>query len=412
MALFFWAVLGGPAAMAAVQEPELPATLHVTGTVTELKKYTFRIQSGEQEYTIGLAPNATIRQRIQRPVFEFAKRRIVPELHGLPQLEPDSEPAVTIGLPAPLYIRAWYPTAKEMERFWESGTVRRLTRYELSDRPPEQPCTFRPDRLELAGQIETIDSRGVAVIDCAGERVQAQLQDREASLAGGTILDLLPFVTVIEAVVVPAREEMGGADKAGASSPRFMATKVIFTRIPDPLLTEDPALPRVLWLGDESAIAMLSATRKELAGVANLQRPVENCGGSANVDRLATWLGPWRQPGRQWDVIVVNFGRHDLATDDAEYVRRLGQWIEQLRATGAKLVWHPTLRRVPAETENQARFDALNQLALAELKAHHPGVAICDPMAGLDPAALGQFKPPEWWSHVARALAASIKSAR
>ncbi len=154
----------------------------VEGTVIEQKKYTFRIQSGEQEYTISLAPNAAIRQRIQRPVFEFAKRRIVPELHGLPPLAEGAEPAVTIGLPDPLYIRAWYPTANEMERFWESGTVRRLPHYELSGRPPEQLCAFTPGRLELAGRIESIDSRGVAVIDCGGERVQAQLQDREASL--------------------------------------------------------------------------------------------------------------------------------------------------------------------------------------------------------------------------------------
>ncbi len=399
----------------AAQEQAAAGPRTVAGTVIEQKKYTFRIQAGDQEYTIGLAPNAAIRQRIQRPVFEFAKRRIVPELHGLPPRAEGAEPAVSISLPAPLYIRAWYPSANEMERFWESGTVRRLPRYELSGRMPEQPCTFTPGRLELAGQIESIDSRGVAVIDCGGERVQAQLQDREASLVGGTIRDLLPFVTTIEAMVVPAEEEeegTGGArtDKAGASSPRWTATEVVFTRIPDPLLNEDPALPRVLWLGDESAIAMLSATRKELAGVANLQRPVENCGGSANVRRLDSWLGPWRQPGRQWDVIVFNFGRHDLATDDAEYVRRLGEWVKQLRTTEAKLVWLPTLRRIPDETENQSRFDEINALARAELLASHPDILVCDPLTGLAPEELADLKPPAWWTRVARALAESVKS--
>lgn len=388
----------------------------VAGTVIELRKYTFCIQSGDgEDHTIELAPNAVIRQRIQRPVFEFTKRRIVPELHGLLPAAPGAEPPVSISLPDPLYIRAWYPSVNELERFWESGTVRRLPRYELSGKPPGETGVFRPERLELAGRIESIDSRGVAVIDCGGERVQAQLQDREASLVGGTIGDLLPFVTEIEAAVEMAEgtenEEAVRTDKAGALSPRWVATEVVFTRIPDPLLAEDQALPRVLWLGDESAIAMLPAARRELAGVVNLQRPVENCGGGANVARLAAWLGPWKETGRQWDVIVFNFGRHDLATSDADYVRRLGEWVEQLKLTGAKLVWLPTLRRVPAEAENQARFDQLNHLALTELQARHPDVVISDPLAGLDPAGIDQLKPAEWWTHVAKALATTVKSA-
>ena len=65
---------------------------------------------------------------------------------------------------------------------------------------------------------------------------------------------------------------------------------------------DDPALPRVLLIGDSISIGYTVPVRAALAGKANVHRPRTNCGPtSRGVENIDAWLGD-----EQWDVIHFN----------------------------------------------------------------------------------------------------------
>lgn len=101
---------------------------------------------------------------------------------------------------------------------------------------------------------------------------------------------------------------------------------------------DDPKLPRVLLIGDSVSRGYTQATRKALAGKANVHRAPANCGPTASgLKNIDVWLGDGR-----WDVIHFNFGIHDRSTPLADYTQRLEQLIERMQKTGARLVWAST----------------------------------------------------------------------
>jgi len=109
---------------------------------------------------------------------------------------------------------------------------------------------------------------------------------------------------------------------------------------------DDPALPRVLLIGDSISIGYTVPVRELLKGVANVHRIPENAGPTKNgVEHIGDWLGEGK-----WDVIHFNFGLHDLKImDDGNhqveieaYATNLRKIIESMHATGAKLIWANT----------------------------------------------------------------------
>jgi acyl-CoA thioesterase-1 len=117
-------------------------------------------------------------------------------------------------------------------------------------------------------------------------------------------------------------------------------------------VVDDPALPRVLLIGDSISIGYTTPVRELLRGVANIHRVPENGGPtSRGVQQLDKWLGDGK-----WDVIHFNFGLHDIKLDDAgkpltsaaDYEANLRAIVARLRATGARLVF-ATTTPVPAE---------------------------------------------------------------
>jgi hypothetical protein len=118
---------------------------------------------------------------------------------------------------------------------------------------------------------------------------------------------------------------------------------------------EDPALPRVLILGDSISIGYTPHVRERLAGKANVNRPDDNCASTSfGLQKIDEWLGDTR-----WDLIHFNFGLHDLKYVDAQgqavsveqgalqvppkqYEKQLEQLVRRLQETGAKLVWCST----------------------------------------------------------------------
>ena len=101
---------------------------------------------------------------------------------------------------------------------------------------------------------------------------------------------------------------------------------------------DDPKLPRVLLIGDSVSRGYTQATRKALAGKANVHRAPANCGPTASgLKNMDAWLGEGK-----WDLIHFKFGIHDRATPAADYVQRLDQIVQRLQKTGAKLIWATT----------------------------------------------------------------------
>ena len=138
---------------------------------------------------------------------------------------------------------------------------------------------------------------------------------------------------------------------------------------------DDPKLPRVLLIGDSVSRGYTLATRKAMAGKANVHRAPENCGPTANgLKKLDIWLGQGK-----WDVIHFNFGIHDRATPAADYEQRLDTIVTKLKATGAKIIWASTTPVPPDTKDGPAAAKAIvekNEIAARVAQKH--GIATDD----------------------------------
>jgi acyl-CoA thioesterase-1 len=145
---------------------------------------------------------------------------------------------------------------------------------------------------------------------------------------------------------------------------------------------DDPALPRVLLIGDSISIGYTPATRKLLAGKANVHRIPENGGPTTNgTAKIQKWLGEGK-----WDVIHFNWGLHDIKLASGshqvpidEYEKNLRTLVKILKATGAKLIWASTTP-VPMGKLNPPRKneDVIAYNKVAKKIMEENGVAIDD----------------------------------
>ena len=170
---------------------------------------------------------------------------------------------------------------------------------------------------------------------------------------------------------------VGAGEQASAQRPA--------TKRPDPAFApvkDDPALPRVLLIGDSISIGYTVPVQKLLAGKANVHRIPTNGGptinGLANLDR---WLGRGR-----WDVIHFNWGLHDLKLIDGQqqippdqYESNLQELVERLKKTKAKLIWCSSTPVSPG-TKGPVRSneDVIAYNAVAKQIMQHNGIAIDD----------------------------------
>jgi hypothetical protein len=184
----------------------------------------------------------------------------------------------------------------------------------------------------------------------------------------------------IALLIVPMVSALASAQatQPAAASPR---------RTPNPAFApvkDDPALARVLLIGDSISIGYTIPTREKLKDKANVHRPAANCGPTTRgIENLDKWLGD-----SKWDVIHFNFGLHDLKyIDDAgknaapdkghqqvspeQYEKNLEQIVERLKKTGATLIF-ATTTPVPASEPQRVHDDAVkyNETALRVMKKH------------------------------------------
>ena len=137
---------------------------------------------------------------------------------------------------------------------------------------------------------------------------------------------------------------------------------------------DDPALPRVLLIGDSISHMYTASVRRLLKGKANVHRAPANCystrDGLANMN---DWLAA--PADKRWDLIHFNFGYHDRKSAAAAYAANLEKVIVRLNKTGAVLIW---ARTTPfADTPNSRDlYTKLNETADAVMAKH--GIKVDD----------------------------------
>ncbi len=140
---------------------------------------------------------------------------------------------------------------------------------------------------------------------------------------------------------------------------------------------ENSGLPRVLLLGDSISIGYTIPVRRQFLGRAVVFHPPDNCQHTGyGLAKLNSWLG-----AKPWDVIHFNWGIWDthyldaagaLVTDESrntgnwhirytpeQYGRNLSTLVDNLQATGARLIWAST---TPIMKRSGARFEDITKL--------------------------------------------------
>ena len=196
-------------------------------------------------------------------------------------------------------------------------------------------------------------------------------------------------------------------------------------QLPNPAfaaIQDDPALPRVLLIGDSISIGYTLPTRRLLQGIANVHRIPTNGGPTINgIENLESWLGSGK-----WQVIHFNWGLHDLRfMDDGKhqvaiekYVQNLQQLVGRLERTGATLVWASTTPVPDAKvTPPRNNSDAIAyNLAAGRVMAQH-GIRVTD-LYAVAFSRLGEIQLPAnvhyteaGYEVLAEQVAASIRAA-
>jgi acyl-CoA thioesterase-1 len=168
---------------------------------------------------------------------------------------------------------------------------------------------------------------------------------------------------------------------------------------PHNVVVDNPALPRVLLLGDSISLGYTVGVRQLLSGRANVHRPPCNCQHTAfGLAHLREWLGagPWHVVHFNWGIwdthllhdghpefhmCIVPTAQEDLPGayvrhERPVYQEHLRQIIEILRETGARLIWASS---TPVRCRKGARQQVLPDYndAAAEVMAE-AGIAIND----------------------------------
>ena len=194
---------------------------------------------------------------------------------------------------------------------------------------------------------------------------------------------------------------------------------------PNPAFAEvkdDPALPRVLLIGDSISIGYTLPTRRLLQGKANVHRiPVNGGPTITGLESLDRWLGSGK-----WTVIHFNWGLHDLRfMDDGKhqvaidtYEKNLRDLVGRLKRTGAALIWASTTPVPDAEVtppRKNSNVVAYNAVAKRIMQEH--GIPIDDLYALAFPR-LGEIQRPAnvhytdpGYDVLAERVAASIRAA-
>jgi lysophospholipase L1-like esterase len=223
---------------------------------------------------------------------------------------------------------------------------------------------------------------------------------------------LVNLVFIVFAVSGFAQAKVTGAKSQNNPARRNRAFEAV---------TDDPNLPRVLLIGDSISIGYTVPVRALLKGKANVHRNAGNGGPTTNgLAHLKQWLGD-----SKWDVIHFNWGLHDLKfmpdgkrqVDTKAYEKNLRELVQQLKATGAKLIWATTTPVPEGVTPPRKNEDVLAYNAIARKIMEENQVAVDDlysfalpRLAEIQQRANVHYTP-QGYAALAKPVAASIESA-
>jgi len=148
--------------------------------------------------------------------------------------------------------------------------------------------------------------------------------------------------------------------------PRYIKAKKAGEETAWDYVKDVAGLPRMLIIGDSISRGYTMPVRHALKGKVNVHRAPQNCSSTKlGVKKLGIWLGDGK-----WDLIVFNFGIHDLRFSETDYSARLAKIIKRLKATGAKLVWVSTtpVPKGASEYKGEGAVERLNKAAAELMK--------------------------------------------
>ncbi|MEP3477722.1 MAG: SGNH/GDSL hydrolase family protein [Fuerstiella sp.] len=171
----------------------------------------------------------------------------------------------------------------------------------------------------------------------------------------------------------------------------------------------EPALPKVLIIGDSISLAFTPHLEKQLDGMAVVKHHKGNAQHTGTgLKKIEQWIGQ-----TQWDVIHFNWGLWDLCyrhpeskvqgkrdkingtltTSLQQYEQNLEQLVSRLQKTNAKLIWASTTV-VPDNEAGRIKGDEIkyNEVAAKIMKKH--GIMTNDLHALTKTFAADQFSRP------------------
>lgn len=180
-----------------------------------------------------------------------------------------------------------------------------------------------------------------------------------------------------------------------------------------------PGMPRVLLIGDSISIGYTLPVRQRLKDKANVHRiPINGGATEVGLANMKEWLGD-----KKWDVIHFNFGLHDakymsettLRATSEQYLKNLQELVNQMKASGARLIFATTTPTPSKLSRATRRFDSIpDRNVQAVTLMQENGVAINDLYAVVLPIQEKIQRPgdvhfnPEGYEVLAEAVADSI----
>ena len=298
-------------------------------------------------------------------------------------------------MPEQLYAKFHFADWQSAQRFLREPDRyrKRHVKYYASPLPDHLPTE---NELWSSGKL-TFKGKD-PYIQIADKEVKLSWQEANCGYLGGNQFPFMDVLTTKDLKPLIQNMVVFGRQKGHV----LEADEIAVEFRPDPRESEDPALPRVLFIGDSISGNYDRGFRGALEGRANVHHPPANCGpASKGRGNILTWLGAYDQPGHKWDVISFNFGQWDVKTSKVLYQRDLRAVTEILVKTKARLIWvnttpipggygdiagRPQLKgregpASPGKFKGVMR-DYINPWALEVMK-DYPQISICDQHAML-----------------------------
>ncbi|MEC9091572.1 MAG: hypothetical protein VX438_02615 [Planctomycetota bacterium] len=295
------------------------------GIVKKRKKYSFTLQGASKDYSVQLNPLTVIAARLVRPTIDWSERSATVTI---PMSAPDgrskNNQAVDFMLPKRLFFKNDFATDGQRLEALARNPVE-LNSFSLTP-VQQQPGYGNAVFPVMVGELVASSELGLFKTTIGGKEISVRPDLDTVRLEGFEISDLVPGRTE---VFVNGDFEDG----------QVVAKRVEFVPLAVQVNRENPKLPRCLVIGDTVSFNYFPALHKELAGKVSLFHPHANCQGSINHSKFHRWLGLYREPEYQWDVIAFNFGHADSEMLQGNYQANLDAAIQKLKLTGAKLIW-------------------------------------------------------------------------